>query len=289
MMSARGSSPKIASESLTEPEDFPSKDMTFSSMSLVLLLSLRGGRGRLASRLRQPELAGLRRILGQRLLHGVAHRDPAALGARHRALDQDQASLDVGLHDLEVERGDTLDAHVAGHLLVLEGLAGVLTAAGRPDRAVRDRNAVRGAEAAEIPALHAAGKALADRGAGHVDELADHEMIGRDLGANRDQLLLLDAELRELALRFDLGDGKVAAHGFAQVVGTAGAGAELQRDVTVLVLGAVPDHLAVRQPQHRHRYVLAGVTEDAGHSDLLSDHSGTHWCCSLFLSVRLRA
>src|SRR5262245_16485879 len=115
MRSARGSSPKIASDSLTEPEDLPSKDMTFSSMSLALLLGLRRVRCRLAtSRLRQPELAGLRRILRQRLLHGIAHRDPAALGAGHRALDQDQAALDVGLHDLEIERGDTLDTHVAG-------------------------------------------------------------------------------------------------------------------------------------------------------------------------------
>jgi hypothetical protein len=41
--------------------------------------------------------------------------------------DQDQAALDVGLHHAQIERGDAIDAHVAGHLLVLEGLAGILT------------------------------------------------------------------------------------------------------------------------------------------------------------------
>ena len=99
-------------------------------------------------RFAHAELAGLRRFLGQLLLHRVAHGDPAALGAGHRALDQDEAALDVGLHDLEIERGDALDAQVARHLLVLEGLARVLTAAGATDRAVRDRHAVRGAQAA---------------------------------------------------------------------------------------------------------------------------------------------
>src|ERR1700745_1064402 len=87
---------------------------------------------------RDLELAGLRRILRQRLLHGVAHPDPAALGAWNGAFDQGQATRDVGLHHTQIERGDAIDTHVAGHLLVLPGLAGVLTTTGRTDRAVRD-------------------------------------------------------------------------------------------------------------------------------------------------------
>ena len=136
---------------------------------------------------------------------------------------------------------------MARHLLVLEGLAGILTAAGRTDRTVRDRHAVRGAQAAEIPALHAAGKALADRGAGDVDELADHEMVRGDLGADRDQRVIADAEFHDLALRLDLGDGEIAALGLADILDLAGAGAELQRDIAVLVLGAVTDDLAAAQ------------------------------------------
>src|SRR5690348_5971764 len=156
---------------------------------------------RFRSLLGDLELAGLRRFLRQRLLHGVAYTDPAALGAGNGAFDEDQAALDVGRNHAQVERGDAVDAHVAGHLLVLPGLAGVLSAAGRTDRTVRDRHAVGGAQTAEIPALHTAGKALTDRGAGDVDELADDEMVGLDLGADRDQRVLADAEFRELALR----------------------------------------------------------------------------------------
>src|SRR5712691_6463153 len=283
-MSGRGSRPKMASGSSTEPAASPSSDMTFSSMSRALLCGrLRAfgrlvvgslGRARLGGR--QPELAGLRRFLRELLLHGIAQRDPAALGAGDRALDQNEAALDVGLHHLEIERGDAIDAHMAGHLLVLEGLARVLPAAGRADRAVRDRHAVRSAQTTEIPALHAAGKAFADRGAGDVDELADDEMVSGDLGADRDQAVLLDPELGELALGLDLGDRKMPAVGLGHVLRLATAGAELQRHVAVPALGAVGDDLAIGEAQDRHRHVLAAVREDAGHPDLLCDHPGTH-------------
>src|SRR3982751_5603000 len=113
---------------------------------------------------------------------------------------------------------------MAGHLLVLEGLAGVLTAAGRTDRAVRHRHAVGGAKAAEIPALHAAGKALADRSAGNVDKLPDQEMVRRDFGANRDHRVIADAKLGDRALGLDLGDGEAATLGLARVLHLAGAG-----------------------------------------------------------------
>src|SRR5215831_16962123 len=94
-MSARGSSPKMASGSSTEPEALPSSDMTFSSMSRALLcrgrrflrgLGLGGG-------LRQAELAGLGRLLRQLFLHRVAQRNPPALGAGDGAFDQNEAAL----------------------------------------------------------------------------------------------------------------------------------------------------------------------------------------------------
>src|SRR6516225_10257195 len=194
MMSSRGLRPKMASESWTEPASLPSRVVTFSSISRTLLLS----RGfRFTSNL---ELAGLRSFLRQRLLDGVAHADPAALGAGNGAFDEDQATLDVELNDAKVERGDAIDTHVAGHLLVLPGLAGVLTTTGRTDRTMRDRHAVRAAQTAEVPALHTAGKALTDRGAGDVDELADDEVVGEDLGAHGDHGVRGNAELLDLPL-----------------------------------------------------------------------------------------
>src|SRR5690242_8650178 len=278
MMSARGSRPKIASDSWTEPASLPSRVVTFSSISRPLLGC------RFA---RDLELAGLRSLLRQRLLDGIAYPDPATLGAGHGAFDQNQAALDVGLHHAQIERGDAIDAHMAGHLLVLPGLAGVLAAAGRTDRAVRDRHAVGGPQTAEIPALHAAGKTLADRGAGHVYELANHEMVGLDFRADRNQRVLGDAEFRDLALRLDLGDGELASLGLRHVDRLAASRAELQRDIAVLVLGAVAQHLAVAQLQHGHGDMFAGLREDPRHPDLLCDHSGAHRRASC-LSVRKR-
>src|SRR5579872_2395441 len=128
MMSLRGSRPKIPSDNCTEPAALPSRVVTFSSISRALPLGRR--LGRLLACRRDLELAGLRSILRQRLLHRIAHRDPSALGAGNGALDQDQAALDIGLNDAQIERGDAIDTHVPGHLLVLEGLTRVLTAAG---------------------------------------------------------------------------------------------------------------------------------------------------------------
>src|SRR5208283_5978564 len=174
MMSARGSSPKMASETVTEPAFLPSRVVTLSSMSRALLrlgrrriVSFRLGCGCRGRRgVGQLEFAGLRHAVRQLLLHRIAHRDPAALDAGYRALDQNEPALDVGLHHFEIERGHAIDAHVARHFFVLESLAWVLTAAGRADRAMRDGHAVARPQAAEIPALHAAGPALAGRSPG---------------------------------------------------------------------------------------------------------------------------
>ena len=136
---------------------------------------------------------------------------PLAPGTAPRIMQQ--AALDVGLDDDEVLRRDALVAHVAGHLLALEHLAGVLALTGRAVRAVADRDAVRGAQTAEVPALHGALEALALARARHVDELAGDEVVGRDLGADLDHVLGRDAELGELALRLDLGDREAAALG----------------------------------------------------------------------------
>src|SRR5579883_880421 len=145
-MSGRASRPKMASGSSTDPAAVPSSMVTVISMSRPLA---RAGIGRglplPGGSFRQSKFARLRRLLGQCFLDRVAQHDPTAFVARHRALDQHQAALDVGLHHFQIERGDTLDAHVPGHLLVLEGLAGVLAAAGRTVRTVRDGHAVRSA------------------------------------------------------------------------------------------------------------------------------------------------
>src|SRR5215510_7581737 len=296
MISVRGSSPKIASGNLTEPASLPSRVVIFISISRALLRwssRLRRGFGRLLLGLGRgfrfrfrlglllgafadAEFARFRRFLRQLLLHGVTHRHPAALGAGNRAFDKQEAAFHIGLHDLEIERRHAIDTQVARHLLVLERLARILTAAGATDRAVRNRHTVRGTQASEIPALHTAGKALADGDAADVDELSGNEVIGGDFCADRNNGIFSYAEFGEPALRLDLLLAEIAAIGLAHVVGPARARTELQRHITILVLGPVGDHLTLREAQHRDRHVLAGFGEHPGHSDLLSNYTRTH-------------
>ena len=105
-------------------------------------------------------------------LDGVADDDDAAVRARHRALHQQQVALGVGLDHFEVQRGDLLVAHVAGHLQALEHAAGEAGLADGARRTVVLVVTVAGALALEVVTLHAAGEALAPADRGDVDLLA---------------------------------------------------------------------------------------------------------------------
>src|SRR5271154_725834 len=151
--SVRGSSPNMASLSSKEPEAEPSIDVMSNFMASLSLR--RFGRWGAGARFgMNAELAGQRGVLWQRLLHRVAHRDPTSGVPWHRALDQNEAALGIRAHDTQVLRRHAISSHMAGHLLVLPGLARILATAGRAMRTVRDRHAVSGAQAAEVPALH---------------------------------------------------------------------------------------------------------------------------------------
>src|SRR4029077_16719017 len=98
---------------------------------------------RCPSGLAYPEFAGLRRFFRPLLLDRITDGGPPALTAGHRTPHGHEAALDIGLHDLEIERGHALDTEMARHFLVLERLAWVLTAAGATNRTVRNRHTVR--------------------------------------------------------------------------------------------------------------------------------------------------
>jgi hypothetical protein len=217
------------------------------------------------------ECARLWRAFGQRTLHRIVNRDPAAFCAGNRTADHDQSALWVGLHHTQVLRRDVHVAHMSGHLLAPEHLARVLALAGRAVAPVTDRNAVRGTQTAEVVALHDAGKAFADGRARHVDILSLDEMVSGDLGAHLDQIVGAHAELCEFPLGLDIGNGESSARRARQPLHLGPAGAELNRCVAVLLLGALADNLAIVEAQHRHRDVLAGIGEDPGHADLLRD------------------
>src|SRR5262249_11688415 len=124
----------MSSDTVIEPAVSPASVVTVSSMSRALLRLLSGSLRALSCRLivgGRKEFTRLGRVLRQRFLDRVAHHDPAALRARNRALDQHEAALDISLHHAQIKRGHALNTHLSRHLLVLEGLAGILTAAGR--------------------------------------------------------------------------------------------------------------------------------------------------------------
>ena len=173
------------------------------------------------------QAGGIGDVVGAGDLDRVLDQQPAALRAGHRALDEEQAAGGVGADDFEILLGAVAGAHMAGHLLVLEDAARILAVAGRAVRAVRDRDAVGGAEALEAPALHRAGKALALGHALDVDELAGDEMVGGKLGADVEQRILVDAELDQLRLGLDLGLAEMAALRLGEVLGLGRADAEL--------------------------------------------------------------
>ena len=107
---------------------------------------------------------------------------------------------------------------MAGHLLALEHLTRVLTLTGRTVRTVRDRHTVRGAKTAEVVALHGTSKTLTDRGAGDIHQLAFGEVISLHRCANLDEVVGIDAELGDLPLGLDLGDGELATIGLGDVL-----------------------------------------------------------------------
>src|SRR6185437_7280135 len=266
-MSRRTGRPKISSARSMLPTLLLSRSVTESFMSLP---SLGGRRGGLSERGRERQ--ALRRLA----LRRIAHQDIAAIGAGHGAFDHDEAALGIALDDAQVLRRHPVVAIVARHLLVLEDLAGILALTGRAVAAMRDRDAVRSAQAAEIVPLHDAGKAAALARAGDIDELPGDEMRRRDLGAHLDERVGRHAELDELALRLDLRLGEMAALRLGHVLDLGLADAELERGVAVLVRAAHGDDLAVVDLEHRHRDVIAVLGEDAGHAQFLGDQSGTH-------------
>src|SRR5690606_34374647 len=112
------------------------------------------------------------------------HDDVATRRARNRALDGDQAALGVDLDHLQPLRALRFRTHVAGHLLARKHAARRLALTDRARRAVRQRVAVGRVAHLEVPTLDRALEALALGDTLDVDDLADLEDVGLDLGAN---------------------------------------------------------------------------------------------------------
>ncbi len=121
-----------------------------------------------------------------------------------------------------------------------------------------------------------AGETLADGDAGHVDLLARHEVVGRELGAHVDEVVFGHPELGHVALGLDQRLGEMAALGLGGVLGLLGPGAELQGDIAVPLLGALGGDLTALQAEHGDGHMGPRLIEEAGHAQLFGDYAGSH-------------
>ena len=230
-----------------------------------------------------------RRIGVQGLLDGVADGHELALAAGHRAADHEQPPVRIHGRDLEVQRGHPLNAEMASHLLVLERLARILPVTRGTVRPVRDGHTVRRLQAAEVPALHAAGEALALGHAADVHHLADDEMRSGQGLARLQRCIRRDAELAKPHLRLHLQPGIVPLVRVGDILHLGLAPAELDGAVAVPLRRPDLDYLHLVQVQHGDGDVRAVLFEQPGHAQLLGDQAGAHRIRSLKLDLDVHA
>src|ERR1041385_126924 len=140
---------------------------------------------------------GARRIL--RNLFRLADDHVVALGAGHRALDQQQIVLVKHLDDLEVLRRAPDVPHVTGHFHPAHDRAGEQALADRAAAAMPAFRAVGAVTAGKMVALDDALEPLALRHADGINEIADGKNIRTDNVAR----LHVEGEVAELADALD--------------------------------------------------------------------------------------
>ncbi len=165
---------------------------------------------------------------------------------------------------------------MAGHLLVLEDLARILTLTGRTVRTVRDGHAVGGAQTGEVPALHGAGKALTLGTTLDIDQLPGDIMIGRDFHADVEEVVLGHAEFGDDRLGLDFGLAEVTTLGLREILRLGAARAKLDGRIAVTIRLTTGDHLDALQLQHGDRHMAPILLKQPGHPHLLCDHASTH-------------
>ena len=101
-------------------------------------------------------------------------------------------------------------------------------------------------------------------------------MVDRKFGADRQQRVVADAKLDQLAPGGNARLGEVAALGLGQVLDLRVRGADLDGGVAVLVGGALGDNLIVINLEYGHGNMGPVFGEDAAHAHFPCDESGTH-------------
>src|SRR4051794_22932957 len=200
------------------------------------------------------------------------HLHDAVLGTGHGTADHEQVLARPDVDDLETLLGHALVAHLAGAADALHHAGGP---GGRADRAggAHVVRAVRLRAGGEVVALDRALEALALRGAGDLDRLADLEGLDRD-GVAHEPLARVVAELDEVLHRGRAGLLEVAELGLGEVLLLGRAEGELDGLVAVALVGADARHRARAGLEHRDALDPAVLLEELGHAELLGEDRG---------------
>src|SRR5437867_10792849 len=103
-----------------------------------------------------------------------------AVGARYRALDEQQTPRSIDAYHFERLHGPLDVAVLARHAFAGKYAAGILRHADRARRVVRERVTVRGAIGAKVVTLNHARESASLGRASHIDQLPDGERFNAD-------------------------------------------------------------------------------------------------------------
>src|SRR5688572_9446654 len=205
-------------------------------------------------------------------LHRLSHDYIGALRTGNGAAEQEEATLGVHPDDLEVERGDPIVAHAAGHALALEDPGGSGAGADRSGGPMLLVVAVGSALTGEVVTLHDTGESLALGGTGHIGLLTRLEHVGHgDLLAELESRRVRDPDLEKSAGGSDASLGVVTLGGVVDPVGLDFPERDLNCGVTVLLGGLDLDYTYRPRLDDGHGARLGVLVEDLGHPQLLTD------------------
>src|SRR5690606_33294287 len=202
-----------------------------------------------------------------------------AAGSGDRALDEQQALLQVNSLNLETLDGHAVATHTAGHALAAEDAARGGRSTDRARLAVVAVRTVRCGDTGEVVTLHDTGETLALAGADDVDLGAGLEDVDCEFLAERVLASIRGAYLGEVAARRDACFVKVTGGRLVRLAGVDLAVGDLDRAVAVnLGRAHLGDHVR-GDLDDGDRDELVVFIPDLGHAELGAQQTFTGRSC----------
>ncbi len=176
---------------------------------------------------------------------------------------------------------------MTSHLLAFEDLAWILTLTSRTVGTVRYGYAVSSASTTEVVAFHGTGEAFTNRRTNNIHMLTSNIMVRSQLSSNLNEVLFAYTEFSKFTFRFYLRYGEMAAHRLRNILYFGFTHTQLKGGIAVFLYSTLSNNLAILNLENRNRNMFAGFGINAGHSQLLCDHTRTHGYSCLSLTLEL--